>query len=94
MHQPSPRSAAAAAQGSIRRVTDGFREEAGEPNAGDQGAEAGAQHLRRRERGSSHPCLQGWVRARSCVSDLSPKASFFFGCRRSSTLRCYYVMRS
>ena len=32
----------------------GFREEIVEPDEGDQGAEAGAQHLRRRERRSSH----------------------------------------
>lgn len=32
----------------------GFREEIVEPDEGDQGAEAGAQHLRRRERRSPH----------------------------------------
>jgi hypothetical protein len=34
-------------------------EEAGEPHAGHQGPEARPQHLRRRERRSSHPRLQG-----------------------------------
>lgn len=43
--------------GSLLNV--GVGEEAIEPHEGDQGAEARAQHLRRRERRSPHPCVKG-----------------------------------
>lgn len=46
----------------------GVGEEAVQPDEGDQGAEAGAQHLRRREWGSPHSRRQGsclFLRVRS-----------------------------